>query len=175
MLSPQAVNSGNPLQIYADFLVLILIIFFVARRIYRAFHGRRYRSWRIYFFPIIYALFTFLLFLLDYRIMPYYVLLGSIFLASLGFVIGYKYGEKVYFYYRGNNLYYKRSPVIISIWIILYFFRLLLIISNFNVDFISCIIDMIIAMATGMLIGEALNISKKKKEFVEKNKLWPNI
>ncbi len=167
---PQAINSGNTLQNYDYIVVIAILLLFILRRVYRGIHGRKYRSWRIVFLPFIYILFTSFLFIIDFRLFPYYYLFASLFLGILGFAIGDRYGEKVSFFYQDGQLYYKRSPVILTIWALAYLFRLYLDFTYVNIMAVTYIIDAVLAMTTGMLVGEALNILSKKKIFEENNK-----
>lgn len=153
--------TGGNLSGLGIFLVIIVIV--VIRRIMYAVRGRRYSSGRVLSLPVIYLILTVV------TIIPLEIQ-NSIALASLltlpvGFAIGYAFGRQASFFYKGGMLYYKRSPVVLIIWLISYVSRLFLLFvlyQNFRVLFI---VDAVIALTAGMIIGEAIHVLRKHDQF----------
>lgn len=79
---------------------------------------------------------------------------------------GYIYGEKVLFFMKNNLLYYKRSPYILVAWAIAFIARIILEIVypyNITADFI---VDALLAVTLGLIIGESIKTYYKYKEYI---------
>ncbi|MFG1450169.1 MAG: hypothetical protein AAE983_05980 [Thermoplasmataceae archaeon] len=152
--------SSNSSQLFG---LLVFLAIIITLRLYRGLNGRIYSTARVLRTPIIYILIT--LFTIFLSGILNATLESTLLLIPLGTLLGYAYGTKVSFFYRNNFLYYKRSPIIMIIWLVSLIIRFVLeILIPLNQTGLL-IIDLLLAGTTGILMGEALNIIKKKKEF----------
>jgi hypothetical protein len=152
--------SGDTTQLYGLIVFLAIII---TLRLYRGLNGRIYSTSRVLRTPIIYILLT--LFTVFFSGILNTALESTILLIPLGTLLGYAYGTHVTFFYRNNYLYYKRSPVVMIIWLVALIIRFgIEVLIPLNVTWLL-IIDLLLSGTTGILMGEALNIIRKRKEF----------
>lgn len=154
--------GGSPNSIYF-FLAFIAVI--ATLRIYRGINGRVYSQVRVLRLPVVYVILTLviILFFDSFNLM----LVATLGIIPLGFLLGYVYGTRVKFFSRNNVVYYTRSPVIMVVWLVSYVGRMVIAIvvsPSFTVLFIF---DALLCATTGLLIGEALNIMRKRREYVE--------
>ena len=167
-----SINSGNSAsgvsvngtQVYG---LLVFLAIIVTLRLYRGLNGRIYSTSRVLRTPIIYILIT--LFTVFFSGILNLTLEVTLLLIPLGTLLGYAYGTNVIFFYKNNFLYYKRSPIIMIIWLVslvIGFAIEVLVPLNFT---ILLIVDLLLSGTTGVLTGEALNIMKKRKEFNPSN------
>ena len=158
-----AFPTGGSVQGIYTFLIFLAVI--ATLRIYRGINGRAYSTYRVMRVPVVYVLLTLITVLAVGTFYP--ILVATLVLIPAGFLLGYRFGTKVRFFNRNNRLYYARSPVILILWLVSFIGRLiieLIIPQTLTVDFI---IDVALCATTGVLIGEALNIVRKRREFVE--------
>lgn len=144
-------NSGVGFLFFIAIIALIVI-----RRVYRGINGRRYTSGRAISLPVIYLIITFLIVVPLELENP--IALTSLALIPVGVGIGYIAGRNVQFFERAGMTYYKRSPIVMVAWLISFIARLVLEFeypNSFNVAFA---IDAVLAMTSGMLVGEAVDV-----------------
>ncbi len=149
---------------YTIVILLIFVIYVLIRRIQRGLNGRQFKIGRLFYLPVIYLLL--LMFFLEIFISNIYYLTIVIFLIFAGIMPGYIYGEKVLFFMKNNLLYYKRSPYILVAWAIAFIARIILEIVypyNITADFI---VDALLAVTLGLIIGESIKTYYKYKEYI---------
>ncbi len=101
-----------------------------------------------------------------------YYLTIIIVLIFAGITPGYIYGEQVSFFMKDNLLYYKRSPYILVTWVVTFMGRIILEIVypyNITADFI---VDALLAVTLGLIIGESVKTYYKYREYInDKNSI----
>ncbi len=164
MIFEYAAVLTAPSNLYSMMIVLTIFVLIVGRRIYRGIKGRVYSTRRVLSLPILYIFITIA------SILPSAIsnlnFIFTFFLIFAGLIIGLRFGEKVSFFYNTGTLYYKRSVFVLYFWLISLLVRIILyflIPANFIID-IS--IDSILALTSGLLIGEAIHIINSKNRFV---------
>lgn len=156
-------NSG-PGQGSGLLITLGFVSIFIVIRLYRGINGRYYRTATVLRGPVVYVILT-LLFVVLLGLIDDLILLTLLFIPA-GTFLGYRFGTRTKFFTRGGSVFYSRSPVMMSIWFGSYIVRLVLEVlypTNLNV---MMLVDSALSLTTGLLIGEALNIIKKRKEYV---------
>ncbi len=149
---------------YTIIIILIFVIYVLIRRIQRGMHGRKFKISRLFSLPIIYLLLLPLF--LGIFIGNIYYLTIIIILIFLGILPGYIYGEKVSFFMNNNLLYYKRSPYILITWVIAFIARIVLeIIYPYNIT-ANFIVDALLAVTLGLIIGESIKTYYKYTEYI---------
>lgn len=146
------------------YIVLILFAVFVTIRIYRGVNGRAYSTPRVLRLPVIYVLLTLITILAVGTLDP--LLVATLAFIPAGFLLGYRFGTKVKFFSRNNRVYYSRSPIIMTVWLVSFIGRLVIEVTIPPSITVYFIIDLILCATTGVLIGEALNIVHQRKEYV---------
>ncbi|MHB1813040.1 MAG: hypothetical protein ACYCPR_11635 [Thermoplasmataceae archaeon] len=131
---------------------LIIVVVFLSRKIVRALHGGRFTRKSLIVGPLLYIIFTIGA---DYGVS----LLASVFvfLAFLfGMYISIHTGKGVTFFTRNDLPYYKRPLWVIGVWSIAFIGRMIIIFyfPGFDDSFFS----VLLGFATGLIIGEALQI-----------------
>ncbi len=142
---------------------IIFIAFIVTLRIFRGISGRPYSNVRVLRLPVVYTIIT-LLAVLGIGFLDNVVFL-TLALIPLGFLFGYRFGGNVKFFNRGGQVYYKRSPVIMVIWLASLVARMaleLLFPSNLQV---MLVVDSALSLTTGLIIGEAFNLISERKRY----------
>ncbi len=144
------------------FLIFVAII--VTLRLYRGMYGRRYSNARVMRLPVVYTILT----LISVLILGFIdnIVLLTLALIPLGFFIAYRFGSNVNFFTRNGEVYYRRSPVIMIIWLGSFLTRYLLEILYGNNFQIILVVDAILSLTTGLIIGEAFHILSRRKEYV---------
>lgn len=168
MFNPLQASTGTAqpaANIYSFLGLAVFMVFIVSRRIYSGMNGRIYRNSRIFSLPIIYLLLTL------YSIIPlglanisyFYVLT----LVPLGILVGLRFGGNVSFFIRNNVLYYKRSPFILAFWLASFVLRISLIYVYPGNNEVFFVVDAILSLTSGLIIGESLHTLNKRKKFSE--------
>ncbi len=151
-------------------ILLIFVIYILIRRVQRGLKGRQFKIVRLFSLPLIYLLL--LLFFLAVFMDDVYYLTIIIVLIFAGITPGYIYGEQVSFFMKDNLLYYKRSPYILVTWVVTFMGRIILEIVypyNITADFI---VDALLAVTLGLIIGESVKTYYKYREYInDKNSI----
>ncbi len=161
--SPFATGGGSTGYIYLiGFLVFIIFL-----RIMRGIRGRRFSQGRVLMLPVIYILITLA------TVIPlelsHPIALISLAGIPAGFVVGYLFGQKVQFFNKNGMLYFKRSPVIMIIWLVSFVIRIVLEF-EFTLNFQALFaVDVLLAVTSGLLIGESIHILRSHAEHKQKN------
>lgn len=157
--------AGTTPQVGSLYPLLIFVAIIVALRLYRGINGRIYSTARVLRIPVIYVVLT-VVTLLSLSLFDMYTLLTLLFIP-VGALLGYRFGTNVKFMVRNNALYYVRSPAIMIIWLASFLARFLLeYLYPGNVN-VMLIVDSALTLTTGIFIGEALNVVRKRKEYGE--------
>ncbi|MEM0160508.1 MAG: hypothetical protein QXQ25_02145 [Thermoplasmata archaeon] len=164
-----ATPSGSAENLSTILIVFAIFVLIVTRRVYRGIRGRAYSARRVLTLPVLYILIT-IAFIVPSAILEPFFFITFIFIIG-GLILGIRFGEKVSFFYKNGTLYYKRSTFILFFWLISFIVRItmeFLLPSTFIID-IS--IDSILALTSGLLIGEAIHIITSKNRFLENDKM----
>ncbi len=163
-LSSAAVyNSGNQ---NSTIIILIIIAVIITLRTYRGFKGTKFSKFAVYFRPIFYTVATLISLFLIFT--SYIEILYLVIAIAFGCLIGLKMGGGVRFFEKDYVIYFKRSALIITLWLasfiarfaVDYFYS-----SNFYVNLAA---ELLLGVTTGMLIGEAYHINDKYKKHINK-------
>lgn len=158
---PTSINSSG----YA-FLFIIIAIFLIMRT-YRGISGRRFNTSRVYRTPIIYGiLLVFFVVYLEYS-NPLFFL--TLLFVPVGFLIGLRFDIRPKFFYNNQQLYYKRNPLVLIIWLISYLSRLALEFLYPSNIYANITVDSLLALTTGIIISEAITLLKTYKIFVKES------
>lgn len=163
------------LNLSNTFLVIVLLLIFsriLYRRLKQGITGRRYKTTRLFTTPIIY--FLLLVFFMAAFIGNINYIVIVILLCAVGIIPGFIYGEHVTFFDKNGTIFYKRSPYILAFWAAGFMVRVLLEFifpSNLTIQFI---VDALLAVTLGLIIGESIKTYRKYREYVTENNLSVN-
>ncbi len=154
-------NSFSYINNYEFYEYIIILIIILVYSSYKSIiKGRKVRPSRIFIRPLVY-IFLSLSALSNTVSMvdSISILIGSV----AGFLIAYYFGEDTkLFIGKNNDIYYKRSPVIFTLWILSFLGRIYIyFISENNISWIEIIFDFLLLMSTFMTLGEFFYIYKK--------------
>jgi hypothetical protein len=146
-------------------LLFVIIIFISSRRLQKGIQGRKFRGWRVIFSPLLYLLITLYILIIDWKDFGIYIDISILFILIIGLMTGIRYGESVSFFKKGKDLYFKRSPYIISIWTISFIARITIEFAFPKSLLYTEIVDYILTFTSGLIIGESFHIITKRREF----------
>ncbi len=153
-----------------DFIVVAIILFFIARMAWRGMKGTKYSVTSLFMRPVIYMILTVFLVL---GLMPWQdAVLAAVALA--GIALGLLFGKKANLFEKAGKVMYKRSNEVTILWLVAFVIRI-------SIDFllnpayseatsISSILaaasafesapivygaDLLLAFTAGLLLGEA--------------------
>ncbi len=158
-------SPSNSSQYYSDIIVLLFIAFILFRRISRGLNGRTYSKARVLRIPIIYGIFT-SFFLIELLSNLSYALI-AIMMVIPGLIVGAKFGSLSTIYEENGKIMYRRSPIIMLIWAALFIIRIYYEFFLKPDLFVNFLIDSLLAMSLGVLMGEAYHLLEKHREFME--------
>jgi hypothetical protein len=154
----------TPQGAYSLIFLVVFMAFIVIRRVYRGINGRAYRDSRVFMLPAIYLILTIALTVPVGLLNPdYFAVLA---LIPLGIIIGLRFGGNISFFRRNNQLYYKRSPFILFFWLFSFILRIILEFLFPGNTEVLIIVDALLSLTAGMILGESLHTLSKKKEFL---------
>ncbi len=165
MLQPTTTTLGSSIDSFA--IILIIIAIYLTLRMYKNFKGTKFKKSKVYRLPIIYLLLTFIsLFILNPSIVEIIAVLVFI---IIGYFIGFwlsNLGLK--FFEKNGEIHYRRAPFILLLWLISYILR-------FSIEFLypsnvlfGLVTEMLLAVTSGMVLGEAIHIIKSHKQYKNK-------
>ena len=136
--------------------LIVIIAFFVVRRVYRGINGRRFSTRRIFTIPIVYTL----LLLTSFISLPVsYLYEASLLLLILpGIVVGMRFGNAVVFFERDSQTFYKRSQFILVFWLVSLLARETLALLYPSVTLAILLVDGLLSITTGLIIGESIRL-----------------
>ena len=149
-------------------VIALILIRMMYRRIKQGLNGRPFKTFRLFTTPVIY--FLLLLFFMAAFIGNIDYITIVILLCGIGIIPGFIYGEHVSFFEKDGKIFYKRSPYILTIWIAGFLARILLEFlypSNLEIQFI---VDALLAVTLGLIIGESIKTYIKYRQYVEEER-----
>lgn len=151
-------------------LILVAVFLLMAvRRLYAGLNGIAYSSVRVLRVPVLYFLFTLFAVFAFGSISIY--LVSTLAFIPLAAILGYMYATRCSFFYREGRVFYTRHMFVLVFWLISFIARLILeFLLPFNL-YVDVALSAVLSFTTGLIIGEALNIRKKYREFVGANPL----
>ena len=161
----------SSLTLSNTFLVVVIALILIRmmyRRIKQGLNGRLFKTFRLFTTPVIY--FLLLLFFMAAFIGNIYYITIVILLCVIGIIPGFIYEERVSFFEKDKKIFYKRSPYILTIWIAGFLARILLEFlypSNLEIQFI---VDALLAVTLGLIIGESIKTYIKYRQYVEEER-----
>lgn len=147
------------------YFTLIFVAVIVALRLYRGIDGRRYSNIRVLRLPVIYSLLT-LFTVLAVSLIDNLIIATLAFIPA-GAIAGYRFGSNVKFFMKNSSVYYARSPVVMVLWLASFIARYILEFAYPGNLTVILVVDSVLSLTTGLLIGEAVNIMQRRKEFKE--------
>ena len=141
---------------------------YLQNQIKQGLNGRPFKTFRLFTTPIIY--FLLLLFFMAAFIGNIGYIVIAMFLCGIGIIPGFIYGEHVSFFEKDEKIFYKRSPYILTIWAAGFLVRILLEFlypSNIEIQFI---VDALLAVTLGLIIGESIKTYIKYRQYVEEER-----
>lgn len=160
-----SLSATGPAGISPDyeFIIIGVIFLFIAVRVFaRGINGMPYRKSYLYRRPFLYTVLT--IYLIIPELYVSYSILLVLAAIPLGFILGDRFGGNITFFNQNSTLYFKRSPVIMIIWLISFGVRLVLEVLYPTVFLYNFIVDLLLAFTDGMVIGEARNVIVKARE-----------
>ena len=146
--------------------LIAIIVVFIAIRIYKGFNGIKFGKKTVYRTPILYLIIVLLgLAALNPSYLDVVISLAAI---ILGIIIGINVSAGVTFFEKDSISYYKRSPIIMIVWLISFLLRLIIEVVLPSSMIIATIIELILSLTTGLIIGEALHIVKRYEHYKSK-------
>jgi membrane protein CcdC involved in cytochrome C biogenesis len=139
------------------------------KRIKYGIRGRSFKTFRLFTTPAIYL--VLLIFFMAAFIGNEGYILIVLLLCLAGLVPGMIYGEHVSFFEKNGEIFYKRSPYILIFWAAGFLVRIVLEViypGNLTILFI---VDALLAVTLGLIIGEAIKTYMKYREYMEENSL----
>lgn len=139
-------------------IILVLVALYVALHVIRNARGMRFSTSTLYRLPLVYLALTAIELL---AIGPTY--LDAIAVAAAvvaGAVVGLHASGGVHFFEKRGRVHYRRSPVIMIIWLLSFIGRFWVEIAYPAVPVAALAVDMVLAGTTGLIIGEAFHIKR---------------
>lgn len=153
-----------------DFAVLLVIIAFtLTLRLYRGMKGMKYSPTKVYRAPLLYLVIV----AVDvFALSPTYIdIIAVIVAVIIGYVIGRRLAGDVKFFEKNNATYYTRSPVILIIWLVSFIARIgIEFISAPGITYLAIAVEVILALTTGLILGEAHHINNSYKQYIKNKK-----
>ncbi len=145
-------------------IVLIVIALVLTLRVYRGMKGMKYSPGQVYSAPLIYFILL-LVGLADLN--PSYTdIIAVVLTLILGYFVGRKLAGGVRFFDKDGAIYYKRSPIILVIWLVSFIVRFGLdYITIPGITYLAIAVEVVLALTTGMIAGEAHHINISYKEY----------
>lgn len=162
--------SSNSDSLYT---LVIFVAIIVTLRLYRGINGRIYSQARVLRAPAIYIILTLL------TVIPSGISniadLGTLILIPVGLIVGYRFGTNVTFFRQNGVVYYKRSQIIMIVWLLSLIIRLVMEILYPASATAILAVNILLTVTTGLIIGEAMNIIKKEREFNRTDSQDPGV
>ena len=163
--SISSITSGS---LSSEIVVLVIVAAYLTFRAYRGMTGIRFRATRLFTTPMLYLILTLLsLFVLN----PTYLDIIAVCAAVVvGTLVGLQLAGGAQFYEKNNAIYYKRSPLVLVVWLVSFVLRLgvgLLYPTNL---LIGILVEILLAGTTGVIIGEAVHINRSYNSYKESHK-----
>ncbi|MEM3675442.1 MAG: hypothetical protein QXV22_00115 [Thermoplasmataceae archaeon] len=135
-------------------VIFVIIILIVTRRLYRGINGTRFSYARVLRLPVIYGILTIFYSLL----LPTQYIIYSLILIAMGTALGVLFGSSVKFFTRNQQVFYRRSPVIMSVWLAAFIARISVDFAFPNNQIAILVVTLLLSVTTGIIIGEAFHL-----------------
>ncbi len=151
-------GGTSGLIVFLGFIAVAITI-----RMIRGFRGRRFSKAIVLRLPVMYLLITVI------AVIPleisYPIALTSLAAIPAGFLIGYLFGREVHFFEQNGTLFFKRSPIIMGVWLASFLVRIVLEFKFSGNLQILFAVDALLALTSGLLVGEALHVLRSHREY----------
>ncbi len=144
----------------AIFIVIIGIFIFI--RFSRNFKGYKFRTSSLLRRPLAYLLILILSF---FSFGNYTINALTLLFIFPGIILGIRTINNIIFFNAGNTIYYKRPFIIMVFWLISLIIRYILIFMFPGNIYIIIFVNGLLAITTGIIIGESVAIYKKYRLF----------
>ncbi len=163
------------LNLSSTFLAIVILLILVRimyRRIKQGIHGRQYKTSRLFITPVMY--FLLLVFFMAAFIGNIGYIAIVMLLCAVGIILGFIYGGHISFFDRNGIVLYKRSPYILTFWAAGFIVRIFLEFAYPSSLTIQFIVDALLAVTLGLIIGESIKTYRKYREYIVKKNLPVN-
>ncbi len=148
-----------------DLLIAILAIA-ITVRVYRTAKGTRFSTAGLYMLPAFYLALT-AISILELNPPAVDAIIAVVALLA-GLLIGLRLAGGVHFFEKNAKVYYKRSPVIMILWLAAYVARFVVEISYPSVSYAGLAVGFLLACTTGLIMGEAFHIRRNYEAYRKK-------
>ncbi|SMD31336.1 hypothetical protein [Picrophilus oshimae] len=152
------INGGS----YGIIIFIIIIGIIVVARFARNYSGYKFRISRLIRRPLIYV---FLLLLSLFSSGNYEINAMTMLFIFPGIIAGSRSMDSIEFFMSGGTLYYKRPVIIMIFWLLSLIAREILVLMFPGNIYIIITVNAVLALTTGIIIGEAIATYKKYKIF----------
>jgi hydrogenase/urease accessory protein HupE len=163
------VTSINLSNIFIIIVIVLILLRVIYRRLKTGLNGQQYKTSRLFRIPVIYFLLLIFFMLAFIRNIDYVIIIMLI--CAAGIIPGLAFGERVSFFERNGKVFYKRSPYLLAFWTAGFIVRIALEFIYPNNLAILFIVDAILAVTLGLIVGEAIRTYRKYKQYTEENNL----
>ena len=154
-------------QFSSEFVFVAIIAIVVVRRLYLSVNGARFSVGRVFRLPVIYIVLTVSFVAFSYlKSFFFYTIAGCVVAFFALLLLGLRYSSDMEFFDRGGELYYKRKPYIMIIWLVALLSRVVLEVVASNFMFAIITVDVLMAASTGLITGEAVNTYRAHERHV---------
>ena len=157
--------SDVPFQ-YPVYALLLIILGIYIFRLLRTAFGEKFSETRVFFGPALYCLLVTVSFVGSTETVVLVAFIDSL----LGVALGIHLSRNVKIFRKNNLLYYRRSFAVVTLWTSLFALKLITILylPQYN---IKDIFSILLTLATGMVVGEAMRIFYKGRNYEKKGLL----
>ncbi len=154
----------------SELFYIALIAVFITFSSLRSLRGRKVKPFNIFMRPLIYVILG--LFILFTDISPLVLIavaLGSV----VGVVLGSRFGEGSQVFLNQGEIYYKRSPIILGIWLGSYIARIFMYsyMSSSIFYVVAIPLDFLLFMSAFMLLGESIYVFREYSKLKHSQRL----
>ena len=144
------------MQYSEDLIFVVFIAAMLFLRMRRNSQGQRFSRSRVLRLPLIYLVIT----AISLFGIPEYAVLLTFALGVVGLLVGLSLGEGVSVFTKESVVYYKRSPIIFSVYIVLLLLRYVVYILYPASITANAIIAAPLGLSAGLILGEAFHINR---------------
>ena len=144
------------MQYSEDLIFVVFIAAILLLRVRRNSKGQRFSRSRVLRLPAIYLIIT----AISLFGIPEYAMLLTFALGVIGLLVGLSLGEGVSVFTKDSAVYYKRSPVVFSAYIVLLLLRYVVYILYPASTTANAIVAALLGLSAGLILGEAFHINR---------------
>ena len=144
------------MQYSEDLIFVVFIAVILLLRVRRNSRGQRFSRSRVLRLPAIYVIIT----AISLFGIPEYAVLLTFILGVIGLIVGLSLGEGVSVFVKDSSVYYKRSPVVFSAYIVLLLLRYVVYILYPASTTANAIVAALLGLSAGLILGEAFHINR---------------